>query len=391
MNAREWRAACALTFVSVLRMLGMFAILPVLALYADQLPGGATAIQVGLAIALFGLVQAPLQIPFGIASDHFGRKPVVIGGVLLLAVGSFVAGRAQDIQWIMLGRALQGAGAVSAVLAAWLADITRDEVRAQAMAVHGAGVGLSFVLALVLGPVLAGSIGVKGIFTLTGVLALLSIPVLLAGVGKAPIQAPAWATTNDGALRTLRERRLLGLNGGVFLLNAMMTCLFAAMPFALVDTLGLPAARHWMFYLPVLLGSLLLVWPLLRWQGLTPVRGLMFQGAVGLLGLSLGLAAIALQSRAMLVITIVLFFIAYGYLQATMPALVSHVAAPRQRGLALGVFNTAQVLGAAIGNLIGGFARQQGGTAATLLAAALLSVIWLSFVRSGRLADRQTN
>ena len=158
MNAREWRAACALTFVSVLRMLGMFAILPVLALYADQLPGGATAIQVGLAIALFGLVQAPLQIPFGIASDHFGRKPVVIGGVLLLAAGSFVAGRAQDIQWIMLGRALQGAGAVSAVLAAWLADTTRDEVRAQAMAVHGAGVGLSFVLALVLGPVLAGSL-----------------------------------------------------------------------------------------------------------------------------------------------------------------------------------------------------------------------------------------
>jgi MFS family permease len=387
MNPLEWRATLALTSVSVLRMLGMFMILPVFALYAGQLPGGASALQIGLAIGLFGLVQALLQIPFGIASDRYGRRPVVVIGVLLFAVGSFVAGHSQSIHWIMVGRALQGAGAVSAAVAAWLSDATRIEVRTQAMAIHGAGVGISFVLALVLGPLLGGWIGVDGIFVVTGALALLSVPLLMFAVrDDARPHTRLDATTSVDAGSWL-DRRLLPLNGGVLLLNAMLTALFAATPFAIVDTLALPSVAHWKFYLPVLIVALLPVFPLLRVSRMPHRRRPLFVGAVLLLGGSLTLAAFAHSTAAGLIIGVLLFFVAFSYLQASMPAIVSRLAPAHSRGAAMGVFNTAQVFGAAIGNLLGGFARGHWGIGGAFAGAAMLSLIWLLFVNATLLPD----
>jgi MFS family permease len=182
MNALEWRAVFALGSLYALRMIGMFMVLPVFALYAADLPAPAQGWQIGLAIGIYGLTQAILQVPMGMASDRFGRKPVIVVGMLIFAAGSWLAGSTQDIGWIIAGRALQGAGAVSSAVAALLADVTRESVRTLAMAVLGAGMGLAFVLALVLGPVVSGVIGVDGIFLMTGVLALLSLPVLLLGV-----------------------------------------------------------------------------------------------------------------------------------------------------------------------------------------------------------------
>lgn len=389
MNAAEWRATVGLTSVSILRMLGMFMILPVFALYASELPHPATAIETGVAIALFGIIQALLQIPFGIASDHFGRKLTIIVGLFLLAIGSIVAGLARDIHWIMVGRAIQGAGAVAAVVAAWLADATRDEVRTQAMAVHGGGVGLAFVLALVLGPVLSGVIGVNGIFLATGALALLSmVPMLLQP--EQPRTPRAAATRPARIFSLLVSKDLLPLNAGSFLLNAMMTAMFAAAPFAIRETLGLEQGQHWQFYLPVVLGALVLTLPLLKlaqrsdgWR-----RGL-FRSAVAAPGLALAIVALDYRSPIVLSAALVIFFLGFAFLQAIMPAVVSRITGAEQRGAAMGGFNTAQVLGAALGNLLGGWARGHWGVAAAFLAAATLSLIWLLFVRATPLPARQ--
>lgn len=374
MNALEWRAVFALGALYALRMLGMFMILPVFALYARKLPEPAQPWQIGLAIGVYGLTQALLQIPMGMASDRWGRKPVIVAGMLVFAAGSWVAGATDEIGWIIAGRALQGAGAVSAAVAALLADVTRDAVRTLAMAILGAGMGLAFVLALVLGPLVAGWIGVDGMFQMTAVLALLSLPVLLFGVPSAPA-----LEVQRGSLRTvLADAQLLRLDAGIFLLHACMTAVFTVVPLAIVQTLELAGAEHWKLYLPVLLLSLAPVFPLIRYAERGGRLKVVFVAMVALLAGALALTAVGHQVAALLVAALLLYFIAFNFLEGALPSMISRLAPAAQKGAALGVYSSAQFLGAFAGGMLGGLALQYGGIGGALAAATLLPIIWLA-------------
>lgn len=372
MNALEWRAVAGLSLVYALRMIGMFMILPVLALHALTLPGPVPAWQIGLAIGIYGLMQALLQIPLGLLSDRIGRKPVILAGMLLFALGSFIAAAATDMPGIILGRAVQGLGAVSAAVAALLADVTRDSVRTRAMALMGAGMGAAFVLALVLGPVTAGLIGVPGIFMLTGVLALLSLPVVQWGVPDAPRLPPA----RGGLRASLMDVRLLRLDAGIFLLHAAMTALFVALPLALAETLSLPVAAHWRVYLPVLLLSLLPVFPLIVWSERQGHSAAVFAGAIVLIAAALALAGYGHTQAGVLLAALLLFFIGFNYLEGALPARISRQAPAAYKGAALGLYSTAQFLGGFAGALFGGLALERGGIGAAFAVAACLPAIW---------------
>lgn len=377
MNALEIRATVGLAMIYALRMIGMFMILPVFALYAHGLPVPASDLQVGLAIGIYGLAQAALQIPLGIASDRWGRKPVIVAGLVVFAAGSFLAGASQEIEWIIAGRVLQGLGAISSAVSALLADLTRDQVRTTAMAILGAGMGLAFLGALVAGPVVAGVIGVDGIFRLTGVLALLGIPVVLWGVPP----APPVQVSNAGVLSVLRDGQLLRLDGGILLLHALLTGLFVAAPFAIGETLALPAEAHWKLYLPVLLLSLLPVFPLVRRAEHRGQTRRLFLAAIGVLALALPLLALTHRQPAGLVISLGLFFIAFNVLEGLLPSLISRRAPPAQRGAALGVYGSAQFLGPMLGGALLGGVKGEYGLSAAFAAAALLPLFWLGFAR----------
>jgi MFS family permease len=243
-------------------MLGMFLILPVFAIFAATLPGGQDHTLIGLAIGMYGLTQAVLMIPFGMASDRFGRKPVIIIGLLIFALGSFVAASATDIWGVMLGRGLQGAGAISAAVSALLADLTREEKRTHAMAMIGSTIGLAFAFSLAAGPAIYHWIGVPGMFTLTGGLALVAVLVVkfvTPNPGKTAFHSDAEA--NPARLKdVLRNTELLRLNWGIFSLHAAQMAMFIVVPFALVAG-GLDAQHHWQVYLPIMLASLVLMVP----------------------------------------------------------------------------------------------------------------------------------
>jgi len=353
----------------------MFMILPVFALYAGTLTAPAQPWQIGLAIGVYGLTQACLQVPLGIASDRWGRKPVIVLGMLVFAAGSLVAAQATRIEWIIIGRALQGAGAVSSAVAALLADSTRDSVRTMAMAILGAGMGMAFVLALVLGPVVSGWIGVDGIFLMTAVLAVLSLPVIIYAV-----PTPAVNTEGEGHLRdVLADARLVDLNIGIFLLHACMTALFTTAPLAVAATLQLEAQAHWKLYLPVLVLSLVPVFPLIRWASDNAQRGpLLFRGAIVLLALALTLAVLGYAYPAGLVLSLLLFFIGFNYLEGALPSLISRLAPPKQKGAALGAYASSQFLGAFAGGVLGGLALQYGGTVGGFALAAAMPLLWLT-------------
>lgn len=375
MNALEIRATIGLALIYALRMIGMFMILPVFALYATGLAVPATDFQIGLAIGIYGLVQAALQIPLGMASDRFGRKPIIVGGMVLFALGSFVAGASDDLFWITFGRAVQGLGAVSSAVSALLADLTRDSVRTTAMAILGAGMGLAFIGALVAGPVVAGVIGVPGIFNVTGVLALCAIPVVLWLVPPAPKPQ----ASNAGVMSVLRDPQLLRLDGGILLLHALLTGLFVAAPFAISNTLNLASELHWKLYLPVLIVSILPVFPLVkRAEQAGYVRGL-FLTMIVTLAVSLALLSALHTEPLGLIAAMGLYFIAFNCLEGLLPSLISRRAPPDRRGAALGVYSSAQFLGPMLGASLIGAVKGHWGLSAAFAIASLLPLIWLTF------------
>jgi MFS family permease len=377
MTAGERRATFGLAGIYGLRMLGMFIVLPVLALYAETLPGGRDHTLVGLALGAYGLTQAILQIPFGWASDRWGRKPVIVVGLVLFAAGSFLAAWAPTIGWTIAGRTLQGAGAISAAVIALTADLTRDAVRTRAMAAIGMTIGATFALSLIAGPALNTLIGVPGIFALTGVLALAAIVLLYRAV-PAPEKLPA---AHESAAqqwrRVLTDGQLLRLNYGIFALHAALMALFVQVPFMLRDN-GVPVARHWLVYLPVLLVSIVLMAPAMM-RADRPGRGKpLFVGAVGVLFAGQALLALAGASLALTVVAMVVFFTAFNLLEATLPSLISKYAPPAVKGTASGVYSSVQFLGTFIGAAAGGWLSQHHGSAAVFGFCLLLTALWLA-------------
>lgn len=376
MTPVERRATTGLASIYGLRMLGMFIVLPVLALHAETLPGGRDHALVGLALGAYGLTQAILQVPFGWASDRWGRKPVIVAGLVAFAAGSFLAAWAPTIGWVIAGRTLQGAGAISAAVLALTADLTRDAVRSRAMAVIGMTIGATFALSLVAGPALMSVIGVPGIFVLTGVLALAAVGVLARFVPD-PVAEPPRSDSGGQWLRVLADGQLLRLNYGIFALHAALMALFVQVPYMLRDN-GLPAPRHWMVYLPVLVASVFLMWPALR-QADRRARGkTVFMLGVATLFVGQLLLALAAHSLALTIGALVVFFTAFNLLEATLPSLVSKYAPPSLKGTAAGVFSSVQFLGAFAGAAAGGWLSQHQGSAAVFGFCLLLTAVWLA-------------
>jgi MFS family permease len=378
MTRAEKRAASGLAAIFGLRMLGMFLILPVFALYAEHLPGGDNHTLVGLALGMYGLTQAILMIPFGMASDRLGRKKVIIFGLVVFALGSFVAAAATDIYWTIFGRALQGAGAISAAVTAMLADLTREEHRTKAMAAVGSTIGLVFAVSLVAGPALNRVIGVPGIFALTGILALAAIWVVKAWVpDPADTHFHADAQANPAKLiDVLKDGQLARLDFGIFALHAAQMAMFVVVPVALKDS-GLAADHHWAVYLPVLLGSFLLMVPAIVYGEKRGKMKPVFVGAVALMLLAqLGLA-FGIDRFWGIVWALFFYFVAFNLLEASLPSLISKLAPVSAKGTAMGVYNTAQALGLFFGGVFGGWLAQHHGFAAVFIFCVVLMAIWL--------------
>jgi len=378
MTRAEKRAAAGLAAIFGLRMLGMFLILPVFALYAEHLPGGADHALVGLALGMYGLTQAILMIPFGMASDRIGRKKVIIFGLLVFALGSFVAATATDIYWTIFGRALQGAGAISAAVTAMLADLTREEHRTKAMALVGSTIGLAFAVSLVAGPALNRVIGVPGIFALTGILALAAIWVVKVWVpDPADSHFHADAQANPARLKdVLRNRQLLRLDFGIFALHAAQMAMFVVVPVALKNS-GLAADHHWSVYLPVLLGSFVLMVPAIIYGEKRGRMKPVFIGAVALMLLAQFGLAFGIDHFWGIVWALFFYFVAFNLLEASLPSLISKLAPVSAKGTAMGVYNTAQALGLFFGGAFGGWLAQHHGFQAVFLFCVTLMAAWL--------------
>jgi MFS family permease len=379
MTPLELRASAGLAGIFGLRMLGMFLILPVFAIYAHTLPGGDNHTLIGLTLGAYGLTQALFQLPFGMASDRWGRKRVIYFGLVVFALGSFIAAVGQDIHTVMLGRVIQGAGAINAAVTALLADLTREEHRTKAMTMIGSTIGLAFAFSMAAGPAFYHWIGVPGIFAMTGILALAAVGVIYAVIPN-PVASHFHSDAEVAPARfstVLRDGQLLRLNFGIFALHAAQMAMFVVIPFALKETGGLPESQHWKIYLPVMLAAFAVMVPAIvvgeKKAKLKPV----FVAAVAALLVSQLLMTALIHGFWGIVAMLLLFFIAFNILEASLPSLVSKIAPAQAKGTAMGVYNTSQAFGLFVGGAVGGFLSHNFGYGAVFAFGAALSAAWL--------------
>ncbi|MGD9774576.1 MFS transporter [Diaphorobacter sp.] len=378
MTALERRASAGLALIFALRMLGLFLVLPVFALEARHYPGGDDPALVGLALGVYGLTQAFLQLPLGMASDRFGRKRVIVAGLLVFAAGSLLAALADSVTGLLAGRALQGAGAVSAAVTALLADQTRDAVRTKAMALVGASIGLMFAIALVAAPLLTAWVGLAGLFGLTCALALGGVAVVLWVVPPEPARH---ADAPRGRLADVwRHADLLRLNLGVFVLHTVQMAMWVAVPAMLVQG-GLHKDAHWQVYLPAVVLSFAAMGGVFALERRGRLRAALLAaiGLVLLVQVGLGLLAASGVAPPLLLLAALLFifFCGFNALEATQPSLVSRMAPASLRGAALGSYNTLQSLGLFAGGALGGALAKWAGAPGLFMATALLTALWL--------------
>jgi len=375
MSREERRVGASLAAIFALRMLGLFLVLPVFSLHARELPGGEDLTRVGIALGAYGLTQAFLQIPFGIASDRVGRKRVIVFGLLLFVIGSVVAALAPNIDVMIVGRVLQGAGAISAAVTALAADLTREEHRTKVMAMIGSSIGLVFAVSLVAAPPLFAAVGLSGIFWLTALLALASIALVAKAVPVEPPRPVVPKPTRFAAV--LADRQLLRLNLGVFALHLMQIAMWVVMPAALVAAGGLPGGEHWKVYLPAVLVSFVVMVPAIivaeRRGKMRPV----FLTAVALLILVQAGLWLLGTSLAWLALWLTLFFVAFNVLEATLPSLISRMVPGDAKGAALGVYNTTQSVGLFVGGALGGYLAKQGGAPLVHGVCVAVACVWL--------------
>ena len=380
MSGSETRAASGLALVFAFRMLGMFMVLPVLATYGMDL-AGATPALIGLAIGAYGLTQAIFQIPFGIISDRIGRRPVIYFGLIVFALGSVLAANSDSIWGVIAGRVLQGAGAISAAVMALLSDLTREQHRTKAMAMIGMTIGLSFAVAMVVGPLLTRAFGLSGLFLATGAMALLGIVIVMFMVPRSTgtLQHRESGVAKKALMQTLRHPDLLRLDLGIFVLHAMLMSSFIALPLALVDKAGLPKEQHWWVYLTALLISFFAMIPFIIYGEKKRKMKRVLLGAVGTLMLTELFFWQFGDSLRTLVIGTIVFFTAFNLLEASLPSLISKVSPAGGKGTAMGVYSTSQFLGSAMGGILGGWLFQHGGLSVVFLGCAGLAALWLAF------------
>lgn len=380
MSRAEVRSAASLAGIYALRMLGLFMILPVFALYADELEGATPALA-GLAIGIYGMTQAALQIPFGLVSDRIGRKPVIVFGLLVFALGSVIAAGADSIQGVLVGRAMQGAGAIAAAVMALTADLIREEHRVKAMAIIGMSIGVSFAVAMILGPILNTWIGVPGIFWLTAILALAGIAVVVLLV---PTPVVSRVRRDAEAIpaqfvAVLRDPQLVRLDIGILSLHAILTASFVVLPLALRDQAGLAAARHWEVYLPVLLLSMPMAIPfILQAEKHRRMKQVSIGGIVIIALAEFGLYKFHDQVISISIMLFV-FYSAFNLLEAILPSLIAKMAPADSKGTAMGFYSSSQFFGAFLGGAVGGLLHGRYGLGSVFLFCALLALIWLVF------------
>ena len=377
MNPTELRAGLSLAGVFGLRMLGLFFILPVLAVHAPHIEGGSDLTLVGLALGAYGLAQGILQIPFGAASDRWGRKPVLYAGLAIFAAGSFLGCIADDI-WTMIGaRTLQGAGAISSVAMALAADLTREQNRAKVMAMIGSMIGLMFALSLVGAPLLYRAIGMDGLFALTGLLCLAAMAVVKFQVPEPPPQPQAAGGAVGSVRAAVLDAELVRLNAGIFILHVVLYAMFVVVPPLLVRG-GLALPEHWKLYLPVILGSFVLMVPAILYADRRNQSKPVLIGAVALLLVAEAALAAFGGGLELLALLMLAFFVAFNVLEALLPSLVSRAAPAQGRGTAIGVYNTTQTLGVFFGGLLGGWVAAHHGTTGVFALCAVLAAVWLA-------------
>ena len=387
MTPNEIKASSILASIYALRMLGIFLILPIFSIYASNLPSQPSVFQIGLALGIYGLTQAIFQIPFGIVSDYIGRKKVIYFGLILFIMGSLLAGFSTKIELITLGRAIQGAGAISAVLSALLADLTSNESRTKAMGIVGVSIGLTFALSLVLGPIINKLIGVPGIFILMGVLSFVAIIVIKLFITEAPKTQKVKKINLSEFSFILRRRDLNRLNFGIFVLHATQISLFITIPYYLISKGGVALSEHWSIYLPILFLSFVFMVPMIifsqRWnlskQTFLVSILLLFVSQFFFINFSYGLLSISLA--------LLVYFIGFNFLEASLPSLVSKIAPIERKGFSLGVYNTCQSLGMFFGGVLGGIAANNFGYEGVFYFCGIIIFIWFILSLSIKMPD----
>ncbi|UJP04982.1 MAG: MFS transporter [Nitrosomonas sp.] len=378
MSPIERRAAIGLSGVYGLRMFGLFIILPVFAFYAEELPGGDNYVLVGIALGAYGLTQAVLQIPFGWLSDRIGRKPVIYLGLLLFVIGSLIAAAAENIYWVILGRIIQGSGAISAAVMALAADLTREEHRTKAMAMIGMTIGTVFAASLAMAPILNQWIGVPGIFAMTGILAFFAILVVYKIIPDPQISR-FHSDTEASAARfssVLSNTQLLRLNYGIFALHAILMALWLVVPLTLRQA-GMVVEDHWQIYLPVLIFSVALIIPAIIYAERKAKLKSVFVTAIAMLLIAQFLLALTANSLWGTAFALLVFFAAFNLLEASLPSLISKIAPVGAKGTAMGIYSSTQFLGAFVGAATGGFLFGTYGSYAVQGFCGVLLVGWL--------------
>lgn len=379
MTSAERRASLSLAGIFALRMLGNFLILPVFAIYASELPGGDDHFWVGITLGVYGLTQGILQIPYGMASDRWGRKPIIIIGLLIFALGSFLAAIADNLTVILLGRALQGAGAISAAVTAFISDTVRDRVLNKAMALVGASIGLTFALSLVIAPPLTQLWGIPGLFILTGMMALSAIAIVCWVTPPETMGSDSLQASPQNHRRwqdILLDPQLLRLNLGIFILHAILTALFVVIPGRL-ESMGLPVLHHWYIYLPAVLFGFATMMKPINWAERQNSIVDLQRIVIVVLAIVLVLFVFLLHSIWEIAFLLALFFGCFNILEATLPGLISKAAPKADKGLALGIYNTTQNIGLFIGGAAGGWLSKHFSTEAVFVASAFAMLVWL--------------
>lgn len=379
MTAIERRAVISLSSIMGLRMIGLFMVLPVFTLYAQQL-SNATPLLVGLAIGIYGLFQALFQIPFGSMSDRWGRKPMIAVGLLIFAVGSLIAATADSIVVMIIGRALQGTGAVGSTILALVADLTREEQRTKAMAISGISIGFSFATAMVVGPLLTHWLPIQDLFLIATVLGFIGILILYVSVPTPPVSR--WHSDTEPAFTSfmslLLTPELAKLNSGIFILHAIFTASFVVLPISLYRFVGLSASQQWTLYLPALVVACIITLFCIGWAEKKQQQKPFFIGAIITLTLAEGLLWLAPSDMALTALGLCLFFTGFTLLESFLPSLISRTAPPARKGSALGIYSCSQFLGIFIGGALGGWLYGQFSFSGVYLFCVILALFWLA-------------